>query len=167
MSRETVLALTRAAFPEEDLTGLVGDLVGREDVTVVMADGDAGYAIFTECEVAPGGERVALLGPVAVAPDQQRRGVGSAVIRDGLRALVGAREPARPRCSAVIVLGDPRFYGRFGFSAEHQRVRAPYKLPPHYESAWMALPLGPAGEAAVPAGDLRVPEPWRRPELWQ
>lgn len=52
------------------------------------------------------------LGPVVVAPDQQRRGIGSALIREGLFQLrgLGAR--------GCVVLGDPGYYQRFGFAPD-------------------------------------------------
>ncbi len=53
------------------------------------------------------------LGPVSVLPAVQRRGVGSALIRQGLDLL---RSRGATGC---VVLGDPRYYGRFGFSSNH------------------------------------------------
>jgi putative acetyltransferase len=49
------------------------------------------------------------LGPVAVRPDWQREGVGDGLIRKGLKRLqeLGA--------SGCVVLGEPEYYGRFGF----------------------------------------------------
>ncbi|RYE66093.1 MAG: N-acetyltransferase [Oxalobacteraceae bacterium] len=49
------------------------------------------------------------LGPVAVKPDQQRQGVGTRLIEAGLDEIkaLGAR--------GCVVLGDPAYYGRFGF----------------------------------------------------
>lgn len=52
------------------------------------------------------------LGPVAVAPDAQAMGVGSALIRAGLDRL---RAQGAAGC---VVLGDPGYYRRFGFSAD-------------------------------------------------
>ena len=52
------------------------------------------------------------LGPVSVRPDRRRSGDGSALIREGLRQ---ARQDG---WHAVFVLGDPRFYRRFGFDPE-------------------------------------------------
>jgi putative acetyltransferase len=49
------------------------------------------------------------LGPMAVLPEQQRHGIGSALVRQGLGIL---RER---RCPFVIVLGHPSYYPRFGF----------------------------------------------------
>ena len=46
------------------------------------------------------------LAPVAVEPGHQGRGIGSALVRAALAARPG---------HTVVVLGEPRFYGRFGF----------------------------------------------------
>ena len=52
------------------------------------------------------------LGPVSVLPERQGTGVGSALIRCGLDRLRDAG------ASGCVVLGDPAFYGRFGFVAD-------------------------------------------------
>ncbi|KAA9129637.1 N-acetyltransferase [Marinihelvus fidelis] len=49
------------------------------------------------------------LGPVSVLPAQQRNGVGSALVRAALQNL---RETGAAGC---VLLGDPDYYGRFGF----------------------------------------------------
>ncbi|MFW5735086.1 MAG: GNAT family N-acetyltransferase [Oceanidesulfovibrio sp.] len=53
------------------------------------------------------------LGPVGVLPRLQRRGVGSGLVAAGLTAL---RENG---ASACVLVGDPAFYGRFGFTSSH------------------------------------------------
>ena len=52
------------------------------------------------------------LGPVSVWPDRQRTGIGQAVIRDGLQRLrsLGA--------GGCVLLGNPAYYGRFGFESD-------------------------------------------------
>jgi len=64
------------------------------------------------------------LGPVAVRDDVQRRGIGRALIEAGLDQirLLGAR--------GCVVLGDPRYYSRFGFRAD-PNLRYP-DVPPEY-----------------------------------
>ena len=71
------------------------------------------------------------LGPVAVAPDHQGKGVGIKLVREGLDRLkmLGAR--------GCVVLGEPSFYGRFGFKAD-PRLR----LADVSEEYFMVLPLG-------------------------
>ena len=55
---------------------------------------------------------VLVLSPMSVAPDHQRRGIGSALIRHGLDEI--GRLPNEP---LVFLEGAPAFYGRFGFEA--------------------------------------------------
>jgi predicted N-acetyltransferase YhbS len=64
-------------------------------------------------EVAAGPAATALLlGPLAVDPAQRRRGIGAALMRHALRAA------AKGGHRAVLLVGDPAYYSRFGFSAE-------------------------------------------------
>jgi putative acetyltransferase len=73
------------------------------------------------------------LAPMAVRPDRQRRGIGSALVRAGL-ALANDRD-----WRAVIVLGHKGYYPRFGFSAALARpLKAPFA-----GDAFMALELAP------------------------
>lgn len=61
-----------------------------------------------ECE---SGRPALLLGPVAVAGDYRSRGIGAALVRKALR------EARRLGHGAVVLVGDPPYYSRFGFSA--------------------------------------------------
>lgn len=79
------------------------------------------------------------LGPIAVRPDHQRRGVGTALVRTGLEA---ARAAGAQGCALV---GDPHFYGRFGFRAHPGLTFA--GVPPEY---FMALSL--ASDGHLPHG---------------
>lgn len=86
-------------------------------VSLVAEDGGAivGHVLFTPAIVDDGerhvGGRVAGMGlaPLAVAPDRQRQGIGSALVRRGLELL------RADGCPFVIVLGHPSYYPRFGF----------------------------------------------------
>lgn len=74
----------------------------------------------------------AALAPMAVRPDRQKSGVGSRLVKASLET---AREFG---AHAVIVLGHPAYYPRFGFTAEAARaVKAPYSGSP----AFMALEI--------------------------
>lgn len=49
------------------------------------------------------------VGPVSVAPERQRRGIGGALVEAGLARL---RKLGAQGC---VLVGEPAFYGRFGF----------------------------------------------------
>lgn len=51
----------------------------------------------------------AALGPMAVLPEYQRRGVGSQLVEAGNRKLKDAG------CPFIVVVGHPKYYPRFGF----------------------------------------------------
>ncbi len=157
----SIEALYPRSFPDEDLLPLVRDLLqGRDRVTslVAVSDGDViGHILFTHCATHDSDAPGALLAPLAVAPDRQRQGVGSALVREGLRQL---------RCegvTVVYVLGDPAYYGRLGFAPERS-VTPPYPLPDEWTDAWQSLQLG--STMTAPSGRLRLPERWLDPALW-
>ena len=159
--RALIQALYRAALPGEDLSALLSDLLAdRDDVlSLVAVSGDdvLGHVAFTVCRIEGGDAELALLGPLAVLPAQQRRGIGTALIGEGLRRL---REGGVAR---VLVLGDPNYYGRFGFATETAIV-APYPLVPAWRTAWQSLAL--RKNSTVIDGHLIVPPPWMRASLW-
>lgn len=154
-----VSALYQAAFPEEDLTGVVADLLALEDkvLSVGAYDGSrlVGHVIFTRGTV--GRALATLLGPLAVHPDRQRQGVGAALIAEGLAQVQKAG------AVQAFVLGDPTYYARSGFM-EEDRVRPPCPIPIAWQSAWQSQTLG--GAAALGPGVLELPAPWRDPALW-
>jgi predicted N-acetyltransferase YhbS len=83
------------------------------------------------------GQPALLLGPLAVAPDRRRRGVGTALVR---RALRDARRRGH---RALILVGDAPYYGRFGFTAAKTST---LELPgPHEPARLLALELVPGG----------------------
>jgi putative acetyltransferase len=89
------------------------------------------------------------LAPLAVLPDRQRQGIGSRLVREGLRACAGAGH------RVVVVLGHPDYYPRFGFSARlAERLQAPFAGP-----SFMALELVPGALAGV-AGRVRYSPPF-------
>lgn len=149
------------AFPDEDLLPLVRELLreGPAVLSLVAMAGEvlAGHVIFTTCGLAGRPDKLALLGPLAVVPARQRQGIGSAILRAGLQRLVKAGT------KRVYVLGDPAYYGRFGFEPEDD-VTLPYPLPEEWQGAWQSLSL--RGDQPPLQGALSVPQPWRRPALW-
>lgn len=85
----------------------------------------------------PGGHRIPVLsfGPLSVCPDAQKQGVGGALIRHTLALAANMDFPA------VLILGHPCYYHRFGFrSAEKWDITAEDGT---YMPALMAYPLHP------------------------
>jgi putative acetyltransferase len=65
------------------------------------------------------------LAPMAVVPEHQNQGVGSLLVREGLR------ECERIGCDLVVVVGHPEYYPRFGFVPANQKgLRCEYPVPP-------------------------------------
>jgi putative acetyltransferase len=98
------------AFGHEVEADLVGRLRADGDVALSLVAADeeliVGHILFSPMR-AP--FRALALAPLAVLPERQRQGVGSALVRAGLdRARAAGWEGA-------FVLGEPAFYGRFGF----------------------------------------------------
>ncbi len=85
---------------------------------------------------------IVALGPVSVHPDHQHRGLGSALVPAVIDAARDAGEPA------LVLLGSPAFYGRFGFvAASTVGIEAPDPL---WAEHFQALPLRDA--SSVPTG---------------
>ena len=159
--RAAIESLYPAAFPDEDLLPLLRALLqepaGVLSLVATVDAAIAGHVLFTNCGIAGTTEALALLGPLAVATARQRQGVGSALVRTGLQRLEDAG------VAQVCVLGDPGYYGRFGFAPE-EAVAPPCPLPGEWRAAWQSITLSHA-EPSRP-GTLTVPPPWQQPALW-
>lgn len=80
------------------------------------------------------------LAPMAVLPKYQNQGFGSRLVREGLS------ECRRIGCDAVVVLGHPAYYPRFGFvPASRMGLRCEYPVP---DEAFMVAELTPGGLVA-------------------
>ncbi len=97
-----------------------------------------------------------ILAPLAVAQAAQGRGLGRALIGHGI-GMIEERG-----ADLVLVLGDPHYYTRSGFSSVHG-IQPPYEL--EHPQAWMAREikrgvLGRAKGVVVCPASLRAPEHW-------
>ncbi len=157
-----VLGLYPEMFPDEDLTPLVTALLALDQNTLSLAtcEGDkiVGHILFTRCGLDRPGREIALLGPLGVVPAHQRRGHGTALIEAGIEML---RQDGVER---VVVLGNPAYYGRFGFATEIG-IEPPFPILAKWAEAWQSLRLVDS-DALNRAGRLIVPEPWNDPALW-
>jgi len=71
-----------------------------------------GHVAFSPVTIGGQSDRWFGLGPVAVRPDLQRSGIGAALITKGLEML------EQQGAAGCVVLGDPDYYGRFGFRVD-------------------------------------------------
>ena len=144
-----VKSILIAAFSGSAEADLVERLRRDGDLILALAadDGEVrGYVAFPRLRVehADGARDVVGLAPVAVAPDRQRRGIGSALIRAGHRRLVERGE------SLIFVLGYPAWYTRFGYSLAAAEPFDSAYSGPHF----MALRLS---EVAPTGGKVHYP----------
>ena len=75
------------------------------------------------------------LGPVAVLPEHQARGIGGLLIHEGMERCLELG------CGAVLLVGHAEYYPRFGFSrAVDYEIACEFEAP---DDAWMAAELKP------------------------
>lgn len=118
-------ALAMSLVAEQD-----GSIIGHVAFSPVLIDGeDTGW--FG-------------LGPVSVSPSLQRRGVGSMLINEGLGRL------ATHGAQGCVVLGDPKYYSRFGFRSDHTLSYG--DVPPAYFQSLVLAGAPPSGEVTYDAG---------------
>jgi putative acetyltransferase len=134
-----IAAVVTAAFggPRGGEAGIVEGVRAEDSALVELVaelDGQIiGHVLFSRMRTDPP-RFIAALGPLAVAPAQQSAGVGAALSRAGIEACRALG------VEAIVVLGHPPYYPRFGFSVgAADRVVSPFAGNP----AFMAMELVP------------------------
>jgi putative acetyltransferase len=134
------------AFSRRDEADLVDRLRADGDCVIskIAVDGGiiAGHILFSELR-AP--FRALALAPLAVASDRQRSGIGSQLVRTGLECA------AKAGWQAVFVLGEPDYYGLFGFDVAQASGFASLYAGPYF----MVLAL--AGDLPSLEGEIKYP----------
>lgn len=165
---DAVRAVHLAAFTRDPASGavrrpedvvearLVDDL--REDagflphLSLVAEQEDVvtGHVLVTRGWLEPAGAPVLGLGPLGVLPHAQGSGVGTVLVHSVLAVAEAAGE------TLVALLGNPAYYGRFGFrAAEELGVLAPEpRWGRHFQARWLAGPR--------PGGTFRYADPFQR-----
>jgi putative acetyltransferase len=138
--RAAVRAVNEAAFETPAEADLV-EALHEKCVSLVslVADADGGvvgHILFSPVSLNEYAHlNVMGLGPMAVLPDYQRKGVGSALVR---RGLTNCKDLG---CCAVVVVGYPEYYPRFGFApARRYALQCEYDVP---EDVFMVAELEP------------------------
>lgn len=147
--REGVYEVNCRAFATDAEARLVDRLrdAGEVLASIVAVEGEriVGHALFSPATIEYPSRSLAVgaLGPVAVLPELQRCGIGSAVIRAGVARCRALGVPA------IIVLGHPEYYARFGFvRADRWGIRCVFDAPPEaFMIVWSAVATRDPGVA--------------------
>lgn len=115
--------------------GLALSLVAAE------ADRIVGHIAFSPVSVGGNAAGWYGLAPVSVLPERQGEGIGSLLVREGISRLQAAG------AAGIVLLGEPGYYGRFGFKA-----CAEMTLPGVPADYFLILPT-PGGKP-LPAGEV-------------
>ncbi len=153
--------IRQAREDDAEAIGILNDVAfgGPDEAKIITAlerDGDSLYSLIAHNDhellghiqffrIAVDGEDVAAgLGPMSVVPARQKSGIGSGLVRFGLRLIEGSGR------KLIFVLGHEAYYPQFGFSAETAlNFAAPWS-----GSAFMALRFD---EDGMQGGKLTYP----------
>lgn len=123
-----IYAIYQAAFRQLAEADLVRDLDRDGDLALSLTafgEEPAGHVAFSHLSI-DGFPLVkgCALAPLAVAPSYQGQGVGTMLVEQGLKRM------GQMGFDIAVVLGDPGYYGRFGFTAQLARsLKTPYDGP--------------------------------------
>ena len=122
----------------------------RLSISLVAEDdeGIVGHVALSPVSISDGARNWFGLGPISVLPARQGQGIGSQVM---VHALAELRRRGAAGC---VLLGDPGYYGRFGFKAEAALVLP--GVPPQY---FQALAFG----SSMPSGTVAYDEAFNAP----
>ena len=140
-----------SAFVGQAEADLVDVLRAEDELVLALVaeqeGGVCGYVGFPRLKILNSAGHVDAVGlaPLAVTPNVQRRGIGSALTREGLR-LLAARDEA-----LVFVLGDPVYYARFGFDPEAAAPFVSTYAGPHFMVQRLAENVPRGGIVRYPA----------------
>lgn len=111
---DAVRAINDTAFGQPQEGAIVDALRGSDGALSLVAEEEGhviGHILFTKVTIKSRSGEVTGMGlaPMAVAPGYQKKGIGSALVREGLARV------RKAGCPFVIVLGHANYYPRFGF----------------------------------------------------
>ena len=139
--RAAIRTVDENAFGQKAEAGLVDALIRSADVVLELVAEDegsvVGHILFSRLYVERNGVRTpaVALAPLAVEPSFHGTGIGGALVREAHLRLKAAGE------ALSIVLGDPGYYGRFGYShARAAGFESDYQCDALQALAWSDAP---------------------------
>ena len=164
-----VLLIERSAFGRDDEAELVRNLLADPSAKPILSllafkdDRPVGHILFTTAHLTNRDNQtsIAILAPLAVAPNAQKQGIGGQLIERGSQLL------SRSGVDLIFVLGYPEYYLRHGFKpALPLGLEAPYPIPQKNSDAWMVKPLRPQAIGSV-FGKVICADTLNKPEYWR
>jgi putative acetyltransferase len=166
---DMVFEVEKNAFGTEIEANLTMELLKDKSaepyLSLIAVEGEKtiGHILFTNAKIDSEHRDISIniLGPLAIEPKYQRKGVGGKLIETGLKIL---RERG---IDLVFVSGHPEYYPKFGFSPAGERgFDAPYPIPEVQADTWMVIELKP-GLLGNISGTILCADPLDKPEYWR
>jgi putative acetyltransferase len=163
LDREDIRKVHLSAFPEGErqiVAALAVDLLSEASSPETMAlvaetDGAVvGHIVFSPVTVEHNADwKGYILAPLGVKPEFQRRRLGSELIKSGKKRL------SESGANVLFVYGDPKYYGKFGFTSDiASRYLPPYEL--EYPFGWHDEGSTESRLALSCVASLRDPRLW-------
>ncbi|UCC58042.1 MAG: N-acetyltransferase [Candidatus Bathyarchaeum sp.] len=162
-----ILHVEREAFQRDSEANITRDMLSdlsAEPCVSLLAfveNQPVGLILFTRGYI-EGNPRigVSFLAPLAVIPKFQKRGIGGALIKEGIKRL------SKIGVDLIFVIGHPEYYPRFGFTPALKLGFQPtYPLPHEVADAWMVLALR-SDIIGVISGKVICCDVMNKPEVW-
>ncbi|MCH7336832.1 N-acetyltransferase [Acinetobacter sp. NIPH 2699] len=122
---QAIFDLTKIAFETEEHSShteqfIVNALRASNQLTLSLVAGNndeiIGHIAFSPVHISDGTQGWYGLGPISILPKHQGKGIGSKLMQAGLEAIKDLD------AFGSVLLGDPQYYGRFGFKADSRLV---------------------------------------------
>ncbi len=163
-----ILYVERAAFARDSEANITRDMLSdpsaepRISLLAFLEGQPVGHILFTRGRIEGNSQiSVSFLAPLAVVPKFQRRGIGGALVQEGIAHL------SKTGVDLVFVVGHPGYYPRYGFAPASKLGFEPtYPIPSDVADAWMVLVLRP-GILGVVTGKVICCDTLNKPELWR
>ncbi|MES9900398.1 MAG: N-acetyltransferase [Sedimenticola sp.] len=170
--RKEILNVHNQAFGKEkgpEIAKLVDDLLNDKTAMPILSlvalanERIIGHILYTKVIIAQTELAISahILAPLAILPEEQKKGIGEKLINEGIRQL------KELGTELVFVLGHPSYYPRCGFlPAGEKGFEAPYPIPEEHADAWMVQSLN-GNALETENGKVQCSNVLNEPQYWR